>query len=582
MTQTKPWQDQQRVQGYVDDVGAMATSMQGAQQVVQRTEQFTNYARMEVKAPKCAHLYERRSGNNWYKKKTGEKTDLEINDEVIKQFPREKGYPYLGHFINLDSTWEEQIHLLNETFITRLEAIDEAPLPITAKIEAINVMICSVLESKICNTCLPLQKLKYYEDLIVNRVRKWLGLSTNTNRNFMFVARSKGGLGLRNPTNMYIARKISFMVEMLNSDDNQVRFIARESLQLHMNKRKVNLAKSDDPSFGGYEVNEAGIIKKNSKQCLSKSQWVELNELCARTRIQLLKTDDEFKIVLPGKTQPLQCSNYYKPLYEHLHQKQLSEWMELDFQGAIIRQEAFDMQCSQEIYKNNSLADKLVKFVTKARLQIAETNTFFHLCYPNSYQKRCPRCNNPSETISHVLNGCMEFKNLYVARHNRIVKLIGEQIAADKLDFKIHCDKIVKPEMFVNESEISDQSFSFQWVNHRRPDLLLVSKAKKKAFIVEFSVPFDRFIDLCYQYKFNKYIELCNKCNELGYHTRIIVLIIGSLGLVHNKFVNGLKVIGFTTSKAKAIAKYVSVSAQIGSYLCWSSRMRKWMLLHVN
>ena len=70
-------------------------------------------------------------------------------------------------------------------------------------------------------------------------------------------------------------------------------------------------------------------------------------------------------------------------------------------------------------------------------------------------------------------------------------------------------------------------------------------------------------------------IELCNKCNELGYHTRIIVFIIGSLGPVHNKFVNGLKVIGLTTSKAKAIAKYVSVSAQIGSYLCWSSRIRK-------
>ena len=74
------------------------------------------------------------------------------------------------------------------------------------------------------------------------------------------------------------------------------------------------------------------------------------------------KTDDEFKIVLPGTSQPLHCFNYYEPLYEHLYQKQLSEWMELEFQGAITRQEAFDMQCSQEIYKNNSLADKLVKF----------------------------------------------------------------------------------------------------------------------------------------------------------------------------------------------------------------------------
>ena len=198
-----------------------------------------------------------------------------------------------------------------------------------------------------------------------------------------------GGLGLRNLTNMYIARKISFVVEMLNSDDNQVRFIARESLQLHMNKRKVNLTKSDDPSFGGYEVNEAGIVKKNSKQCLSKSQWVELNKLCARTRIQLLKTDDEFKIVLPGTSQRLQCSNYYKPLYEHLHQKQLSEWMELEFQGAIIRQEAFDMQCSQKIYKNNSLADKLVKFVTKAFIVEFSVpfDQFIDLCYQHKFNK---------------------------------------------------------------------------------------------------------------------------------------------------------------------------------------------------
>ena len=118
---------------------------------------------------------------------------------------------------------------------------------------------------------------------------------------------------------------------------------------------------------------------------------------------------------------------------------------------------------------------------------------------------------------------------------------------------------------------------------HLKKNLNTIKTALMNIFnTVELSVPFDRFIDLCYQHKFNKYLELCNKCNELGYHTRIIILIIGPLGLVHNKFVNGLKVIGLTTSKAKAIAKYVSASAQIGSYLCWSCRMRKWMLLHVN
>ena len=119
--------------------------------------------------------------------------------------------------------------------------------------------------------------------------------------------------------------------------------------------------------------------------------------------------------------------------------------------------------------------------VTKARLQIAET--LFFTCVIQIPTKRgaCPRCNNPSETISRVLNGCMEFKNLYVA-HNRTVKLIGKQIAADKIDSKIHCDTIANLEMFVNETKISAQFSSFQWVNHRRPDLLLVNKGKKESF----------------------------------------------------------------------------------------------------
>ena len=117
---------------------------------------------------------------------------------------------------------------------------------------------------------------------------------------------------------------------------------------------------------------------------------------------------------------------------------------------------------------------------------------------------------------------------------------------------------------------------------HLKKTLNTIKTALMNIFnTVELSVPFDWFINLCYQHKFNKYVELCNKCNELGYHTRIIIFIIGPL-FVHNKFVNWLKVIGLTASKAKAIAKYVSASAQIGSHLCWSSRMRKWMLLHVN
>ena len=105
-----------------------------------------------------------------------------------------------------------------------------------------------------------------------------------------------------------------------------------------------------------------------------------------------------------------------------------------------------------------------------------------------TWQKLTRLSFNPGRTRDSLYS----VNRAYVARHNRIVKLIGEQIAADKLDFKIHCDKIAKPEMFVNESEISDIGlFHFNGSTTGRPDLLLVNKAKKNAFIVEFSVPFD-------------------------------------------------------------------------------------------
>ena len=70
-TMTRP----KTVQGYVDTYELWQQTCKELNKVVQRIEQFTDYARTEVKAPKCAHLYERRSGNNWYKNKTGEKTD---------------------------------------------------------------------------------------------------------------------------------------------------------------------------------------------------------------------------------------------------------------------------------------------------------------------------------------------------------------------------------------------------------------------------------------------------------------------------------------------------------------------------
>ena len=84
---------------------------------------------------------------------------------------------------------------------------------------------------------------------------------------------------------MYISKKITFLLQCLNSDDPQTRFSARSSFHLHMSKRKAIFHDMDDPElslFGNYEVDGEGRVIKKGKVNWPKSVWVEFNELCIR------------------------------------------------------------------------------------------------------------------------------------------------------------------------------------------------------------------------------------------------------------------------------------------------------------
>ena len=129
---------------------------------------------------------------------------------------------------------------------------------------------------------------------------------------------------------------------------------------------------------------------------------------------------------------------------------------------------------------------------------------------------------------------------------------------------------IITPQMF-NE-DAAETQFNCQ---AKRPDIMIINNNDKTAYIIEFSSPFDVFIGKCYEEKFSKYFPLSLEINECGYHTKIIVLIIGSLGHVHKKFTNGLKIIGFCNRDAKFTAKFYSNSIIIGSYKIWKQRCKK-------
>ena len=120
-------------------------------------------------------------------------------------------------------------------------------------------------------------------------------------------------------------------------------------------------------------------------------------------------------------------------------------------------------------------------------------------------------------------------------------------------------DTFITPDIFGSQKPTFDHP-------HNRPDIVCIDKKSRTATIVEISVPYDAHIEKTYSHKFDKYYPLSLEINRLDYSTRIIILIVGSLGNVHKRFMSGLKILNLSSADAKYMTKYFSNSAMIGSH----------------
>ena len=206
----------------------------------------------------------------------------------------------------------------------------------------------------------------------------------------------------------------------------------------------------------------------------------------------------------------------------------------------------------------------MISFVVRGRLQLLQCNSLMALYYPHECARQCSLCNHPTETESHVLNGCTRYQAMYQARHNRLVDVIAKHIPQSETVHVIK-DTPLTPRMFGVDSDAFASTAS-------RPDIAVIDYDSREALLVEVAVPFDAFIDLSYSAKFDKYLPLCMEIGSFGFSCRIVVLIFGSLGNVHRRVLPGLRLIGVPACSARWLAKYLSISAIIGSFRVWQKR----------
>ena len=453
-------------------------------------------------------------------------------------------------------------------------------MSISIKLKLIQSICISPLLFFFENLFFTVKQLDQIENAIVEHVRNWFKLNQSSTRSFIFSPRSSGGLGIPNPHILYYAKHLAFYLSILNSSDPIAQACARQSLGLHMSKRKAThignlpIEEFSRPHFAGYQTDDKGNILKQSKGSWPKSQWQSVSVQCARNNVKLLDLNDYFALEInlgDGISFQFQSPNEFYDMFKSV---KLSEYANklrsLDSQGRVARQRRnVNHSLSSHVFQNIKLRDDIKCFVAKGRLQLLECESLLHTYYPNTYSKACKLCRHPSETVSHILNGCPQFKNMYTERHNRILNIVFDKMSIWTHNVTLIKDTVLRPALF------DINNFTRFITQHTRPDITLIDYELKEVKLIEFSVPFDGFIDICYNNKFNKYFPLCQEINALGFKTEIIVLIIGSLGNIHYRFTSGLMKLGSSNSDAKKLSRYLSISAIIGSFIVWKLRCKK-------
>ena len=556
-------------QGYVDDVSTAAKTEPEFVTMADKTTRFLNYAGMEAKPRKCAASSARRSGNNW---KQVEPVNIEIQNNPIPIYDKHDCYPYLGYDTNLTNKTPQSDSLI-DNFKSSMLKIANSPSPVSIKLKMINSMCVSPLLFYFPNLLFTEKQLMVLETCIVDNVRDWLDLNRSTTRSFMFTKKSAGGLGILHPRTQYYACRLAFFLSVLNSDDVCVKNTARASLTLHMTRRKVRPAQPGGDQFGGYAVLNNSLVKE-SKVTWPASQWVNLFEMLHREGIVLKERDDSY--VYEFDVSGAQCVAESAKGFSMTYKNKLclafqEDWQKLKSQGRVAREtkDCVDGRGSGNFLQNPKLHDKLVSFVIKGRLQLLNCQSLLSIYYPHIHTKRCKLCPHPTENVSHVLNGCPRFRNAYQSRHNRIVDILSDKVRHFNADADILKDVPLKPSHFCDGVE----GHTFLTM-HYRPDITVINREEMTVHLVEIACPFDAFSQVCYQGKFDKYIDLSNEIGALGYTTHVVVLIVGSLGHVHKRFRSGLRKVGIPGYETKFLANYCSISAIIGSHKVWKMRCR--------
>ena len=257
-----------------------------------------------------------------------------------------------------------------------------------------------------------------------------------------------------------------------------------------------------------------------------------------------------------------------KALFEYSKTKLKAHAGNLSLQGTLLQIQNVDEKISNTIHYNWKLNDELLTFFFKARLNILPTNFTLYI-WNRDNDPRCQFCNQCTESMAHLLNGCQsEFGNFYSKKHNRIVNYLFDQLKFIDRRYRNYSNKNI-------ETIMPEHSEILQLCNARKPDIVCYDPVTKSNDIVEITICHDLYFEQALSGKHEKYLHLLKVLENLGFKVKMHVLCFGSLENVPKICSKMVRNIYKNREKTKNILKWGSISIIIGANYIWRNRAKK-------
>ena len=266
------------------------------------------------------------------------------------------------------------------------------------------------------NTRFTVEQLELMDKPLVKAVRNMYDLYETTTQLVVFLPREHGGIGVKLVSDVYRSTRIAFLIKMLDHTQPNFKNIARSSLNLDMEKRKVAVA-DNDINFLGFEISKDGYLNSRTKfGC--QSDWPELLRYARKLNVSVAFRQGKARVIINGEFFD-ECVSLQKLLIKQTVNHDLQKAKQLPLQGPFFCMSDVQLKSSPSIFYKWKESDLLIKFVVKAHLSLLPTK-FTKYIGNHENGPSCPFCHQHTESIAHLMNGCKEFHNFYSRRHNRI------------------------------------------------------------------------------------------------------------------------------------------------------------------